>query len=93
LPDIRAEVADVTNAIAIYGGADCVMLSGETAKEKYPVQTIQMMNEIISSAEHFTSILCPASEPSSKGEVRERTEGEGNLMLPKQLILHWRWLQ
>lgn len=45
----RAEVSDVANAI--YDSTSAVMLSGETAIGKYPLETLNMMKGIIKTAE------------------------------------------
>ena len=50
----RAEVTDVANAI--YDGTDAIMLSGETANGKYPVEALKMMVEIaVSTEEHLNT--------------------------------------
>ena len=54
----RAEVTDVSNAIL--DGTDCVMLSGESAMGKYPVDAVRMLAKIAAEVEpkrRMTSIL------------------------------------
>jgi len=48
----RAEASDVSNAIL--DGTDAVMLSGETAAGKYPVQAVEMMKRIALTTENST---------------------------------------
>ncbi len=65
----RAETTDVANAVL--DGADCVMLSEETAMGNYPVETVSYMREITQQAEKVLLEAHELKEPAAEGGIPE----------------------
>lgn len=81
----RAESSDIFNAVC--QKPDCVMLSGETAVGKYPIQSVEMMKKMVEQAEKIMDYDYEnySDKWLRKEDIEKKYMIRGGLYLSKQL--------
>ncbi len=75
----RAEVSDVATAVIL--GADCVMLSDETANGKYPIHAVEVMKRIIMYTQNNMPLAVKFYEVDALPPTRQRAICEAVISL------------
>jgi len=79
----RAEVSDIANAVIDH--TDAVMLSGETATGKYPIESVQIMSDIIKETEESVYDNLPMKEPAENKHKVDDIIGELSRLLAERV--------